>query len=105
MVVNDVLRSGISEFYLSEVENEDSDDETASESHDLGAGTKGLGRRKRKKAGGGAAPTNIGKEETRMVFGSRVLVIVVLGIATVICGVGTYLYSTKFETDSFRAQV
>ena len=47
----------------------------------------------------------IGKEETRMVYGSKILVIIVLGVATMLCAAGAYIFGARAEHEIFRAQV
>ena len=48
---------------------------------------------------------DIGKNETRMVFGSKVLVIIVLVVATLLCGAGAYGFTVRSEQEIFVAQV
>ena len=52
-----------------------------------------------------AARHEIGKEETRMVFGSKILVIVVLVVATLLCGAGAYGFTVRTEQEIFISQV
>ena len=47
----------------------------------------------------------IGKEETKMVLGSRFIMIVMLLVAAGTCAVGTYVFSVDSEFDIFETHV
>ena len=92
--------SKLSEYGLnSEVEGSDSEERFTSSGGSESGGS----------STGGASSTKhqheIGKEETRMVLGSKVLVIIVLGVATLLCGAGAYSFTVRSEQEIFVAQV
>ena len=55
--------------------------------------------------GCGSGTPEIGFEESKLVRGSKRLVIVVLGLATCLCAVGAYWFSKQSDHESFKAQV
>lgn len=48
---------------------------------------------------------SLAKEETRVVFRIKILVLIVIGVAALTCGIWTYVFVTSSEHELFRQKV
>ena len=95
--MKDAFRERSSAFGLSEdfvSESEGVDDDRSNRNTESESGTVATTTRH-----------EIGRDESRMVHGSKILVIIVLVLATVISAGGAYIFTVRAEEATFKVQV